>query len=212
LKAVLSNLLDTEGVADLVQEFQWTLRELNIETTGLCKSRPLPFSEDQRARDVAYDLTATDEVINTTAESLFPNGIPEEFVLFATIKAERDNTADLFTIIDGEQSLSFSLNPVEFEYRRRGKAPVRAGVGESLADGTWHRLAFAVRRKHVALSLDCAKPREQLRKPRGFNPSFSRNSVVRLGGQFKVRVACEYCFALSVCVSEKTNKQTNKQY
>lgn len=179
-------LLDTDGIADFVQEFQWTLQELNIETTGLCESRPLPFSEDQRARDVAYDLSSTDAMINTTAESLFPSGIPDEFVLFATVKVEPDNIADLFTIIDGEQSLSFSLNPVEFEYRRRGKSPVRAGVGKNLADGTWHRVAFAVRRKHVTLSLDCAKPKEHVRRPRDFNPRFSQNSVVRLVGQFKV--------------------------
>ena len=179
-------LLDTDDVVNLVHEFQWTLDELNIKTTGLCESRPLPFSEDQRVRDVAYDLSSTDAVINTTAESLFPSGIPEEFLLFATVKVDPDNTADLFTIIDGEQSLSFSLNPVEFEYRRRGEAPVHAGVGESLADGVWHRVAFAVRRRHVALSLDCAKPKAHIRRPRGFNPNFSQNSVVRLGGQFKV--------------------------
>ena len=171
-----------------MQEFQWSLSELNIETTGLCESRPLPFSDDQRARDVAYDLSSTDALINTTVESLFPSGFPEEFVLFATIRVEPGNSADLFTIIDEDQSLSFSLNPVEFEYRRRGKTPVRASVGENLNDGAWHRVAFAVRRRHVALSLDCAKPKAHVRRPRGFNPSFSRNSVVRLGGQFQVRV------------------------
>ena len=187
VKITVSSILDTAEVADLVQEFQWNLLELNLETTGLCESRPLPFSEDQRARDVAYDLSSTDEVINTTAGSLFPSGIPEEFVVFATVKVQPDNTADLFTISDGDQSLSFSLNPIEFEYRRRGVAPVRAGVQESIADGAWHRVAFAVRRKHLALSLDCAKPKTRVRRPRGFKPSFSQNSNVRIGGQFKVR-------------------------
>ena len=171
---------------DFVQEFQFSLSELNIETTGLCESRPLPFSDDQRARDVAYDLSSTNAIINTTVESLFPNGIPDEFVLFTTVKVEPDNTADLFTIIDGEQSLSFSLNPVEFEYRRRGKAPVRAGVDDNLADGKWHRVAFAVRKKHVLLSLDCAKPKEHNRRPKGFQPSFGQDSVVRLDELFKV--------------------------
>ena len=172
-----------------MQEFQWTLSELDIETVGLCQSRPLPFSDDQRAPDVAYDLSSTSAVINTTVDSLFPNGIPEEFVLFATVKVANDNTADLFTIIDGEQSLSFSLNPVEFEYRRRGKAPVRAGISKTLADGAWHRVALAVRKKHVTLSLDCARRKEHGRKPRGFRPSFGRDSVVRLEEQFKVRAA-----------------------
>ena len=179
-------LLGTDGIADLMQEFQWTLQGLNIETTGLCENRPLPFSEDQRARDVAYDLSSTDAVINTTARSLFPNGIPEEFVLFATVKVEPDNTADLFTIMDGEQSLSFSLSPVEFEYRRRRESTVLVRVGENLADGAWHRVAVAVRRKHLSLSLDCARPKKHVRRPRGFNPIFSQNSVVRLGSQFKV--------------------------
>ena len=171
---------------DFVQEFQLSLSELNIETTGLCQSRPLPFSDGQRARDVAYDLSSTNVTVHTVVGSLFPNGFPEEFVLFATVKVETDNRADLFTIIDGEQSLSFSLNPVEFEYRRRGEAPVRAGVSERLADGEWHRVAFAVRKKHVALSLDCAKPKEHGRKPKGFNPSFSSHSVLRLEEHFKV--------------------------
>lgn len=195
-----------------MQEFQWNLLELNLETTGLCESRPLPFSDDQRARDVAYDLSSTDEVINTTAGSLFPSGIPEEFVVFATVKVQPDNTADLFTISDGDQSLSFSLNPIEFEYRRRGATPVRAGVQESIADGAWHRVAFAVRRKHLALSLDCAKPKTRVRRPRGFKPSFSQNSNVRIGGQFKVRakrprdcVAFIFQFfeELAVCISGK---------
>lgn len=180
------DLSDAADLVDFVQEFQWSLSELDIETTGLCESRPLPFSDGQRARDVAYDLSSTDATINTTVGSLFPNGLPEEFVLFATVKVETDNRADLFTIIDSEQSLSFSLNPVEFEYRRRGKAPVRAGVRKRLADGAWHRVAFVVRKRHVALSLDCAKPNEHARKPKGFDPSFSPNSVVRLEEQFKV--------------------------
>ena len=180
------NFIDTDGIADLVQEFQWTLHELNIETTGLCESRPLPFSEDQRARDVAYDLSSTDTMINTTLDSLFPNGIPDEFVLFVTVKVQPDNREDLFTIIDAEQSLSFSLNPVEFEYRRRGRNPLRVGVEENLADGAWHRVAFAVQRKHVELSVDCVKPKVRVRKPKGFNPSFSQSAIVRLGGQFKV--------------------------
>ncbi|XP_078356332.1 collagen alpha-1(V) chain-like [Oculina patagonica] len=180
--AVPTNAAD---LVDFVQEFQWSLSELNIETTGLCESRPLPFSDGQWARDVAYDLSSTDATINTTVGSLFPNGLPEEFVLFATVKVETDNRADLFTIIDSEQSLSFSLNPVEFEYRRRGKAPVRAGVSKRLADGAWHRVAFAVRKRHVALSVDCAKPKEHPKKPKGFDPSFSPNSVVRLEEQFK---------------------------
>ena len=195
-----------------MQEFQWNLLELNLETTGLCESRPLPFSDDQRARDVAYDLSSTDEVINTTAGSLFPSGIPEEFVVFATVKVQPGNTADLFTISDGDQSLSFSLNPIEFEYRRRGAAPLRAGVQESIADGAWHRVAFAVRRKHLALSLDCAKPKTRVRRPRGFKPSFSQNSNVRIGGQFQVRakrprdcVAFIFPFfeELAVCIAGK---------
>lgn len=190
-----------------MQEFQWNLLELNLETNGLCESRPLPFSEDQKARDVAYDLSSTDEVINTTAGSLFPSGIPEEFVVFATVKVQPDNTADLFTISDGDQSLSFSLNPIEFEYRRRGAAPVRAGVQESIADGAWHRIAFAVRRKHLALSLDCAKPKTRVRRPRGFKPSFSQNSNVRIGGQFKVRGLRVFIFRffeeLAVCIAGK---------
>lgn len=176
---------DTSDVVDLVQEFQWSLSELNIETTGLCKSRPLPFSDGRQVWDIAYDLSSTDTTINTTVDTLFPNGIPEEFVLFATVKVETDNKADLFTIIDGQQSLSFSLNPVEFEYRRRGKAPVRAGFSERLNDGAWHRVAFAVRQRHVTLSLDCAKPKEHVKKPRGFNPSFGQNAIVRLEGEFK---------------------------
>lgn len=179
-------LSDAADVVDFVQEFQWSLNELDIETTGLCESRPLPFSDGQRAGDVAYDLSSTVSTINTTVESLFPNGIPDEFVLFATVKVATDNRADLFTIIDGEQSLSFSLNPVEIEYRRRGKAPVRAGVRERLTDGEWHRVAFLVRKKHVALSLDCATPKGRARMPKGFNPNFGPDSVVRLEEQFKV--------------------------
>ena len=171
---------------NVVQEFQWSLSELDIETTGLCKSRPLPFSDGRKGWDIAYDLSSTDTTINTTVDSLFPNGIPEEFVLFATVKVETNNRADLFTIIDGKQSLSFSLNPVEFEYRRRGKAAVRAGFSERLNDGAWHRVAFAVRQRHVTLSLDCAKPKEHVKKPKGFNPSFGRNGIVRLEGDFKV--------------------------
>lgn len=180
--------LATERIADLVQEFQWSLHELSIETTGMCESRPLPFSEDQKARDVAYDLSSFDATINATLDSLFPNGVPEEFVLFATVKVQPDNRAELFTIIDAEQSLSFNLNPVELEYRRRGRNPLRVGVGKNLADGAWHRVAFAVRGKHVELSLDCSKDKIRAKKPRGFNPNFSQGAVVRLGGLFKVGI------------------------
>ena len=179
---------DTADLADFVQEFQWSLSELEIETVGLCPSRPLPSSSDQEVEDVAYDLSSTSATINTTVESLFPNGFPEDFVLFATVKVDPDNTADLFTIMDTEQSLSFSLSPLEFEYRRRGKAPFRVRLNQSLADGAWHRVAIAVRKKHVTLSLDCAEPRGHVRRPRGFRPSFGRDSVVRLEEQFQVRI------------------------
>ena len=179
---------DTADLADFVQEFQWSLSELEIETVGLCPSRPLPSSSDQEVEDIAYDLSSTSATINTTVESLFPNGFPEDFVLFATVKVDPDNTADLFTIMDTDQSLSFSLSPLEFEYRRRGKAPFRVRLNQSLADGAWHRVAIAVRKKHVTLSLDCAEPRGHVRRPRGFRPSFGRDSVVRLEEQFQVRI------------------------
>lgn len=173
-------------MVNVVQEFQWSLSELDIETTGMCSNRPLPFYDGLQGLDVAYDLSSTDTTINSTVDALFPNGFPAEFVLFATVKVETDNRADLFTIIDGKQSLSLSLNPVEFEYIRRGRAPVRAGFKERLNDGAWHRVAFAVRERHVTLSLDCAKPKEHVKKPKGFNPSFGQNGIVRLEGDFKV--------------------------
>lgn len=176
---------DTADLADFVQEFQWSLSELEIETVGLCPSRPLTSSSDQEVEDIAYDLSSTSATINTTVESLFRNGFPEEFVLFATVKVDPDNTADLFTIMDTEQSLSFNLNPLEFEYRRRGKAPFRVRLNQTLADGAWHRVAIAVRKKHVTLSLDCAEPIGHVRRPRGFRPSFGQDSVVRLEEQFQ---------------------------
>ena len=165
-----------------------SLDELNIETTGFCRDRPLPYSSNQRARDVAYDLSSAVTPLNaTTADSLFLSGIPDEFAILVTVRVEPGNTAELFSIMDGDQKLSFRLNPeVEIEFRQRDEAPARVGYNVNITDGRWHRVAFALKKKHVSLALDCEKPKAHVRKPKNFNPNLGPTSVIFLGPHFQV--------------------------
>ena len=161
----------------------------DAKTVGMCVSRPLPYSSKDVMADVAFDLERAGR-ITTSSRRLFPNDLPNSFVILVTVKAEGNSSGDLFTMYDKDQhQLSFRLNPIELEFRE-GKNVSKVGYPISIADGKWHRIAFAVSADSIQVILDCDQPFDVLPRPKTFQPRLHSEGKIALGGRtgtFKVR-------------------------